>query len=71
MRGSVGAIGAPILAETGIVIGSRLGDIGLTKLDEFLRQASTIILPFTTVHAAVTRDTFLHYGKGRHPAGLN
>jgi ribonuclease VapC len=43
----------------------------LDRLDQFLRTASIEIVPFTADHAAVARQTFLRYGKGRHPAALN
>jgi ribonuclease VapC len=29
------------------------------------------IVPFTSEHAALARDAWRRFGKGRHPAGLN
>ena len=43
----------------------------LGRLDDFLSTASIETIPFTTDHAAVARQAFLRYGKGRHPAALN
>lgn len=41
------------------------------RLDAFLRVASIETISFTADHAAVARQAFLRYGKGRHPAALN
>lgn len=43
----------------------------MDRLDQFLRTASIETVPFTADRAAVARQTFLRYGKGRHPAALN
>jgi ribonuclease VapC len=54
-----------------MVLASRREDEVLDRLDQFLRTASIETVPFTADHAAVARQTFLRYGKGRHPAALN
>ena len=43
----------------------------MEELDAFLRTASIETIAFTADHAAVARQAFLRYGKGRHPAALN
>lgn len=64
-------LAAPTLLETTMVlVGCREDEI-LDRLDQFLRTASIETVPFTADHAAVARQTFLRYGKGRHPAALN
>ena len=62
---------APTLLETSMVIVGRGGLEALPHLDLFLAETGMAIIPFTAEHAAVARDAFLRYGKGRHPAGLN
>jgi ribonuclease VapC len=54
-----------------MVLAGRREDEVLDRLDQFLRTASIETVPFTADHAAVARQTFLRYGKGRHPAALN
>ncbi len=62
---------APTLLETSMVLASRILGDALPGLDEFLERTKIAVIPFTAAHAAVARDAFLRYGKGRHPAGLN
>ncbi|TPL09579.1 type II toxin-antitoxin system VapC family toxin [Mesorhizobium sp. B2-4-14] len=64
-------IAAPTLLETTMVlVGGRQDEIA-DRLDAFLSAASIDTIPFTADHAAVARQAFLRYGKGRHPAALN
>jgi ribonuclease VapC len=64
-------LAAPTFLETTMVLaGSRQDEI-LDRLDGFLHAASVEMIPFTADHAAVARQAFLRYGKGRHPAALN
>jgi ribonuclease VapC len=64
-------IPAPILLETTMVLaGIHRADM-MDKLDALLRTASIETIAFTADHAAVARQAFLRYGKGRHPAALN
>lgn len=63
-------LAAPTLLETTMVLAGRREEV-LDRLDQFLRTASIETVPFTADHAAVARQTFLRYGKGRHPAALN
>ncbi|CAN7642996.1 type II toxin-antitoxin system VapC family toxin [Mesorhizobium caraganae] len=64
-------LAAPTLLETTMVLAGRREDEVLDRLDQFLRTASIETAPFTADHAAVARQAFLRYGKGRHPAALN
>ncbi|MGX5803190.1 type II toxin-antitoxin system VapC family toxin [Bradyrhizobium sp. Arg314] len=64
-------IPAPTLVETTMVLAGAHGADMMDKLDAFLRAASIETIAFTAEHAAVARQAFLRYGKGRHPAALN
>jgi len=64
-------IASPTLLETSMVLAGGWQDNILDQLDAFLRAASIETIAFTAEHAAVARDAFLRYGKGRHPAALN
>ena len=64
-------VGAPTLAETGLVLMSRMGLSGRTLLARFVQDAPLEVLPFGAEHASVALDAFNRYGKGRHPAALN
>lgn len=64
-------IGAPTLAEAGIVLAARLGANGRPILAMLLEQLDLEVMPFEAAHALAAREAFLRYGRGRHPAGLN
>lgn len=64
-------IGAPTLAETGIVLCARLDVKGRSLLARFVEEAALIEIPFEPSHWPVAVDAFARYGKGRHPAKLN
>lgn len=65
------AVGAPTLAETGIVLSSRLGVSGRTLLSRFVEETGLVVVPLGDEHWGVAIEAFLRYGKGRHPARLN
>jgi len=65
------AMAAPGLLETAMVISSLYGDEGLRRLDAYMQTAAIRAIPFAADHAAVAREAFLRYGKGRHLAALN
>lgn len=65
------AIGAPTLAECGIVLEAKLGVRGRTLLGRFLQETQTAVLPFDDAHWDVAVEAYARFGKGRHPAGLN
>jgi ribonuclease VapC len=50
---------------------ARRGSAGALKLDALIRDLRVIGLPFTAEHAALAREAFRRFGKGRHPAALN
>ncbi|TPK92802.1 type II toxin-antitoxin system VapC family toxin [Mesorhizobium sp. B2-4-12] len=64
-------IAAPTLLETTMVLVGGWQDEIADHLDAFLSAASIDTIPFTADHAAVARQAFLRYGKGRHLAALN
>lgn len=65
------AIAAPTLVEAAMVAEGRTGPAMGKELDELLDALNAEIVPFTAAHAALARDAWRRYGKGRHPAGLN
>ena len=64
-------IAGPNLLEITMVMSNQFGEASIVLVDGFLASAGIDIIPFTAEHAAVARQAFLRYGKGRHPAGLN
>jgi ribonuclease VapC len=70
-RAPVVGVGAPTLAETGIVLTARLGVAGRSLLARLLYEAGAETMPYTAAHWPVAVDAFTRYGKGRHPAALN
>ncbi len=64
-------IGAPTLAETGIVLMARRGAPGRAALSRFIVEADLMVIPFGEHHWNVALDAFARFGKGRHPAALN
>lgn len=65
------AVGAPTLAETGLVLTSRLGERGQALLAEFLRGLDMTTIAFGDAHWPVALDASRRFGRGRHPARLN
>ena len=65
------AIAAPTLLETAIVAEGRTRPGMAEKLDALIAAAGAEIVPFTAQHAAIARDAWRRFGKGRHKAGLN
>jgi ribonuclease VapC len=65
------SIGAPTLLECEIVARIALGDNGSTDLDNFLTALDVQVEPFGRLEADYARYAYRHFGKGRHPAGLN
>jgi ribonuclease VapC len=65
------AIGAPTLAETGMVLEARLGPPARGLLERFLDEVGMVEIPFGELHWREAVDAYRRYGKGRHPASLN
>ncbi|WP_236571664.1 type II toxin-antitoxin system VapC family toxin [Rhodovarius lipocyclicus] len=62
---------AATLVEAAIVAEGKGGEGAGADLDALIRDAEIDVIPFTAEHAALARDAWRRYGKGRHPAGLN
>jgi len=71
LGGGDAAIGNATLAETAIVLSARLKSDARPLLARLLSEASIAVVPFGESHYGVAVDTWLRYGKGRHPAALN
>jgi len=65
------AVGAPTLAETGIVLQARLGGNADGLLERMLDELDVQELPFGELHWREAVDAYRRFGKGRHPAALN
>lgn len=65
------AVGAPTLAETGLVLTARLGRDARRLLSAFVREAGITVVPFVEEHARVAVEAYARYGKGRHRAALS
>jgi ribonuclease VapC len=68
------AIGAPTLAETGIVLSTRLGRSGRSGrsvLLELLKEWQVDVIPFGEDHWPEAVEAYWRFGRGRHRAGLN
>lgn len=70
-RAAVVGVGAPTLAETGIVLTARIGVAGRSLLARLLDEAGIDTVPCTAAHWPVAVEAFARYGKGRHRAALN
>ncbi|MBI2689137.1 MAG: type II toxin-antitoxin system VapC family toxin [Acidobacteria bacterium] len=64
-------MGAPTLAETGLIIQSRQGTAGLAALIRLLDRWNVKIVDFTSVHAMEAIEAHQRFGRGHHPARLN
>lgn len=65
------AVGAPTLAEAGIVLSARLERDARGLLARLIHEGSIAIIPFTDAHFGIAIEAWLRFGKGRHPAALN
>lgn len=65
------AIGTPTLAETGIVLASRLGRDPQGLLARLLHEFDIIEVPFGESHWREALGAHQRFGRGRHPASLN
>jgi len=58
--------------ETSMVLAGRSrNETAWGPLDALLTRAKIAVIPFDGEQAAIAREAFLKYGKGRHPAALN
>src|SRR5260370_12937413 len=64
-------IGAPTLAETGLVLTARLGKDARPVVARLLQEANLVVIPFGEDHWPAAVQAYVRFGKGRHAAGLN
>jgi ribonuclease VapC len=64
-------LSASTRVETGIVALALAGEVGLEQVDALLETLRVETVPLSADHARLAIDAFRHFGKGRHPAGLN
>jgi ribonuclease VapC len=64
-------VGAPTLAEIGIVLTAKLGSKAGPILARFLQEAGLTVIPFGEEHWRTAVDGYRRFGKGRHEAALN
>jgi ribonuclease VapC len=66
------AIGAPTLAETGVVMARRVRrEVGRIVVSRFREDLDVIVIPFAETHCEAATEAFFQFGKGRHSAALN
>lgn len=65
------AIGTPTVAETGIVLTSKMSRNAIGLMARFLQEVEIAMVPFGDDHWKETVDAFDRYGRGRHEASLN
>jgi ribonuclease VapC len=65
------AVGAPTLAETGLVLSARLAKDPRAILSRVLHEFRVAIVPFGEPHWLEAVNAYRRYGKGRHEARLN
>lgn len=68
---TVVGVGAPTLAETSIVLASRVGESAARHLDAFVDRAALVVIPFEAAHWRAAAEAWLRYGRSRHRAALN
>jgi len=65
------AMSAANWLEAAIVIDCRGDAVASREFDRFFRTSGIAVEPVTPEHAAIARQAYREFGKGRHPAGLN
>lgn len=64
-------VGAPTLAETALVLRTRLGFDPAPAIQMFLADYVIEVIAFRAAHWQEASRAFARFGKGRHPARLN
>jgi ribonuclease VapC len=64
-------LGAPTLAELGIVLCAQTKRDARALLTRFVQQSEAQTVAFGESHGRVALDAYLRYGKGRHAADLS
>lgn len=62
---------AGTLQELGIVLEGRIGAVAPAKIERFLRDAGTEVIPVDRTMVDRAMSGWRQFGKGNHPAGLN
>ena len=70
-EGARTAISAATLVELCVVAESRAGAAVWAEVEALMADAAIEVAPFTAEQAALAREGWRRFGKGRHPAGLN
>ena len=68
---TVAGMGAPTVAELGIVLSARLRLDARAHVVELLDRLDIIEVPFGEAHWREAVDAHWRFGRGRHPAALN
>jgi ribonuclease VapC len=69
---SIRLMSAVTLLETRVVLFSRIGSGAIATLNELMKSAEILEVPFDQPQGDLAFDAFQRYGKGRgHPAQLN
>ena len=68
---AIAAAGAPTLAETGIVLSARLGELADGLLERLIDELEIQEIPFGELHWRESVEAYRRFGKGKHPASLN
>lgn len=64
-------VGAPTLAEAGVVLTARVGEHAPALLSQFLTEFGVVTVPFGDAHWRAAVEAYRRYGKRRHAAALN
>lgn len=64
-------ISTATVLECSLVMESRYGVVGASKLDTLLADQGIEIVPFDADQLTLARAAFRRFGRGRHPAALN
>jgi ribonuclease VapC len=64
-------IGAPTLAEAGIVVSARTGANAMELMTEMIAVADGTVIEFGELHWREALGAWWRYGKSRHAAALN
>jgi ribonuclease VapC len=64
-------IGAPTLAEAGLVLTAKMGADARIVLSRLIQETALSVIPFGEEHWRAAVDAYGRFGKGRHRAALN
>jgi len=64
-------VGAPTLAETGLVFLGRRGGRNAEAVSGLIEELGVVVQPFGAAEWVIAVEAFRRFGRGRHPASLN